>query len=124
MRCFDRLIRSSRRSPIWLAALFPMTFGPGLGGIDLVVLGKIWGFAMVVWGAAAVLVVVAAILRHAMEEDSPDRLARLHTQIRQVFGDGPARANRAGKTASPVRAGARPKLTPAPAAGASVTAGS
>lgn len=67
-----------------MTGLAPLAVGSSadVGGGDFIFLGQVWGVAVVFWGACAVLVALAAMLR-SFSSDSPDQLGRLHTRIRR-----------------------------------------
>ncbi len=93
MRDLARVFLSKLRAPVLMAGIVPVSFGASSDAVPFVFLGKVWGVAMVFWGACLVLVAAGALIRH-LSTDSPDEVGRLHTRIRRFRFTRPTPAPR------------------------------
>jgi hypothetical protein len=82
MRWLACVNRSKLPSPVLTSAVLPLSVGSRVGDVELVSLGMLWGVAVVVWGACAILVALAALLRNP-PTDEAGQVGRLHTRIRR-----------------------------------------
>ena len=104
MRWLACVPRAGLASVIAIAALVPRSARAGAVDGNLASLGKLWGVAVIVWGACALIVAVVALLRRAPAEDAGE-LGRLQTRIRRYRSAAATRA-----------AGSQPRPAPKPEA--------